>query len=127
MPKKFHLTFVIMWFEKLEKYYNAKSDNNIMEHCSGCDQFVEDPIRLDDHCKLPYCKKCVTNLAKDYENGKIYSQKFKNPDARECERCHEIFEIGYIVRHAGKYEYDCTFCESCIGRFGRWIHNLKNK
>lgn len=95
-----------------------------MEHCNGCDRVVPSPIRLDSHCNLPYCKNCVIKLGNDYETGKVYSNKFENPDARKCDRCEIVFEMGYIVRHTGKFNYECTFCEPCIVYFGRLIQDL---
>jgi len=98
-----------------------------MEHCNGCDKEVEDPIRLDDHCNLPYCKDCIIQLEDAHGEGKMYSETYHNPDGKPCDRCHKIFYEGFLIPHTGKFNYDCTFCESCLEFFKNLIQELKTR
>lgn len=94
-----------------------------MEHCNGCDNQVEDPIRLDNHCKLPYCKDCLIKL----ENTLWDGSRFETTEKKRCDRCGNEFRIFFEVHHKGKFEYDCTFCGPCLEFNRRLIDDLKNK
>lgn len=96
-----------------------------MEHCNGCDKEVVDPIRLDGHCNLPYCKDCIIKLENSHGNGKMYSDEFETLGDRKCDRCHKTIYKGFLVEHKGRYSYDCTFCKSCIEFFNELIQHLK--
>jgi len=94
-----------------------------MEHCNGCDKEVNDPIKLDSNCKLPFCKDCIIQMEDLHDIAKIDS--FENPDNRKCSRCHKVFDIGSIVTHTGRYSKDCTLCRTCIHNIYRLIQDLK--
>ncbi len=57
----------------------------------------------------------------------MYSDSFENPDGRKCDRCQKIFDIGFLVKHVGRYNYDCTFCKSCIEYFKKLIQDFTKK
>ena len=98
-----------------------------MEHCNGCDNEVDDPIRLDGHCNLPYCKDCIINLESAGKDGMLYSDTFENEgESRKCDRCEKPYETGFLVEHHGKNNYDCIFCGSCIEWYRKLIQDLKS-
>ena len=94
-----------------------------MEHCNGCNNQVEDPIRLDNHCNLPYCKDCLIKL----ENTLWDGSRFETTEERICDRCGKEFRIFFEVHHKGELEYDCTFCGPCLEYNRKLIQNLKNR
>ena len=98
-----------------------------MEHCNGCNNEVNDPIRLDSHCNLPYCKDCVIKLENAGNEGMMYSDTFENQEKdRKCDRCKKSLESSFLVKHHGKYNYDCVFCGPCIEYFRKLIQDLKS-
>jgi len=94
-----------------------------MEHCNGCDKKVDDPIKLDDNCKLPFCKDCIIELEDSHDIASI--EMFENEDNRICDRCHNVFDIGSIVTHTGQHSYDCTLCRICIRTIHQIIQDLR--
>jgi len=98
-----------------------------MEYCNGCNKEVEDPIRLDKHCNLPYCKDCIIKLENAHGEGKMYSEIYESADEEKCDRCQKMFYKRFLVKHTGRYTYDCVFCKSCIDFFNELIQELKNK
>ena len=98
-----------------------------MDYCNGCKKEVEDPIILDKNCNLPYCKGCLIKLEDAYGKGKMYSDVFENPDGRRCDRCGKMFFKGYLLKHTGTHNYDCTYCRSCLETYNKIILDLKSR
>jgi len=97
-----------------------------MEHCDGCNRDVEIVIPLDSHCNLSYCEDCIIGLENNHGEGKMYEEKFENPDKRMCDRCGHMLLNYYLMKHQGKHRYDCVFCKRCIDLFRELIQYLKN-